>query len=116
MALGIGLGRLALAIAARSESRAVSFPWTPRIPEFLICAAAGARCACRPQSPGPPGSVCLAWVEFYERIARASGGTERPARASAPLQPSRVPACCPPISPGPLGRRTPGAVGAGAIH
>lgn len=112
MALGIGLGRLALAIAARSESRAVSFPWTPRIPEFLILRGGGRQVRVRLHRLARPDEL-LAWVEFYERIARASGGTERPARASAPLQPSRVPELLPADLSGAAGPTDPWGSGRG---
>jgi hypothetical protein len=78
---GIGVGRLALALAARTDSRASSFPWSPRVPEYLTLRGGGRQIRIRLHRLDRPDEL-LAWVEFYERIARV--GDERQARSATP--------------------------------
>ncbi len=81
--LGILIGRAALALAARADSRVESFTWTPRVPEYLVLRAMGGRrIRMRLHRMARPDEL-LAWVEFYDRVARQ--GQERPRSGAPPL-------------------------------
>jgi hypothetical protein len=81
--VGILIGRAALALAARADSRVESFTWTPRIPEYLVLRAVGGRqIRMRLHRIARPDEL-LAWVEFYDRVARQ--GQERPRSSAQPL-------------------------------
>jgi hypothetical protein len=83
MRAGIGLGRLALKLAARTDRRVQSFDWSPRVPEYLTLRGAGRQVRIRLHRLTRPDEM-LAWVEFYERQARHSS-TPMLARRTAPL-------------------------------
>ncbi len=83
MRTGIGLGRLALKLAARTDRRVQSFDWSPRVPEYLTLRGAGRQVRIRLHRLTRPDEM-LAWVEFYERQARHTS-TPRQARRTAPL-------------------------------
>lgn len=80
--LGILLGNGLLELAARGDSRVRSFPWAPRVPEYLILRGAGHQVRIRLHQLARPDEL-LAWVEFYERIGRHA--TTRPASKSRPV-------------------------------
>jgi len=81
--VGILFVRAALALAARADSRVESFSWTPRVPEYLVLRAIGGRrIRMRLHRVARPDEL-LAWVEFYDRVARQ--GAERPRSAAQPL-------------------------------
>jgi hypothetical protein len=92
MVLGIALGRLALTVASRSESRVESFAWSPRVPEYLILRGGGRQVRVRLHRLARPDEL-LAWVEFYERVARV--GAERPVRPSMPIASRPIPELLP---------------------
>ncbi len=105
---GIGLGRLALAVAARTDSRTSSFPWSPRMPEYLVLRGGGRRIRIRLHRLDRPDEM-LAWVEFYERMGHQ--GSERRTRASTPLASRPVPELVPADLSGTFGPADPWASG-----
>lgn len=97
--VAIGAGQVALKLAARTDGRVESFDWSPRIPEYLILRGAGHLARIRLHRLERPDEM-LAWVEFYDNIARhaaesAPRRTGAPAAALASLpapQPAKTPA------------------------
>jgi hypothetical protein len=88
--IGIILIRLGLALAARADGRVESFTWTPRAPEYLVLRAVGGRrIRVRLHRLARPDEL-LAWVEFYDRVAREAQRSGK--RASEPLAPQAAPA------------------------
>ncbi len=81
MRAGIAAGRVALRLAARTDRRVESFDWSPRIPEYLILRGAGHLARIRLHRLPRPDEM-LAWVEFYDNVARH-------AAASAPRRTGR---------------------------
>ncbi len=91
MEVGIWLGRFALALAARGDSRFKSFQWSPRVPEYLILRGGGRHVRIRLHRLARPDEM-LAWVEFYERIGRRGNAADRMrARAASGPQPEQAP-------------------------
>jgi len=91
--------RVAIAAAARSEVGLRSFPWSPRVPEYLTLRGAGRHVRVRLHRLARPDEL-LAWIEFYERVGRRPGGTQtRPRQAppTAPLGDERVAAATIPL-------------------
>ena len=87
--VGIIAGRLVLKLAARTDGRVESFDWSPRIPEYLILRGAGHQARIRLHRLERPDEM-LAWVEFYDNVARHAAEsvlrrTGSPARALASL-------------------------------
>jgi hypothetical protein len=76
MEVAIWLGRFALALAARGDSRFKSFAWSPRVPEYLILRGGGRHVRIRLHRLTRPDEM-LAWVEFYERIGRRGNAADR---------------------------------------
>jgi hypothetical protein len=100
--VGIVIVRGALALASRADTRVRSFTWTPRAPEYLVLRAVGGRrIRVRLHRLARPGEL-LAWVEFYDRVARQGQGAgqgqgqnqgqERQHRASEPINAPPQPA------------------------
>lgn len=86
--IGITLVRMGLALAARADARVESFTWSPRAPEYLVLRAVGGRrIRVRLHRLAQPDEV-LAWVEFYDRVAReARRAGPRPSQPIAPTPP-----------------------------
>jgi hypothetical protein len=94
--IAIAIGRLLMAIAARTDSRFKSFAWSPRVPEYLTLRGEGRHVRIRLHRLLRPDEM-LAWVEYYERIGRRGesnlsqprpGSASQPAVASRPMSPS----------------------------
>jgi hypothetical protein len=67
--LGILLGHVLLLLAARADSRVESFAWAPRVPEFLVIRGMGYQIRVNLHLLARPDEL-LAWIEFYEQVAR----------------------------------------------
>jgi hypothetical protein len=90
MEVAIWLGRFALALAARGDSRFKSFAWSPRVPEYLILRGGGRHVRIRLHRLSRPDEM-LAWVEFYERIGRRGNAADRlRAREASGPQPEQA--------------------------
>jgi hypothetical protein len=76
--VGILLGHLLLLLAARADGRVESFEWTPRVPEFLLIRGMGRQIRVNLHRLARPDEL-LAWVEFYEQVARQA---QRPQTAA----------------------------------
>lgn len=87
--VGILLGRLALRVASRRDSRVQSFDWYPRIPEYLILRGAGRQVRVRLHKLARPDEM-LAWVEFYERQGRRRTDSSGLRKSSAPVASARA--------------------------
>lgn len=79
---GIQAGRLALALAARTDPRVESFAWHPRVPEYLALRGTGRQIRIALHRVARPDEL-LAWVEFYERVGRRSADQPRRATSGA---------------------------------
>ena len=67
--VAIVVGRGLLALVARTDTRIASFAWSPRVPEYLMLRGGGRQVRVRLHRVANPDEL-LAWVEFYERMAR----------------------------------------------
>jgi hypothetical protein len=67
--VGILLGHVLLLLAARADSRVESFAWTPSVPEYLVIRGMGRQVRVNLHRLARPDEL-LAWVEFYEQMAR----------------------------------------------
>jgi hypothetical protein len=85
--IGILLGHILLLIAARADSRIESFEWTPQVPEFLVIRGMGRQVRVSLHRLARPDEL-LAWVEFYEQVARQA---LRPRTGAPALQPPPEP-------------------------
>lgn len=95
--MAIGVGRVALKLAARTDGRVESFDWAPRVPEYLTLRGGGHQVRVRLHRLERPDEL-LAWVEFYERVGRrvaesepvrkTGGPTRRLALDAAPVSPA----------------------------
>lgn len=94
--VGIASGQVALKLAARTDGRVESFDWTPRIPEYLILRGAGHLARIRLHRLERPDEM-LAWVEFYDTVARHSAQS-KPRPPEPPSQPlAQIAAPQPPV-------------------
>ncbi len=114
MEVGTVVGRLVMMIAARTDGRARSFAWRPRVPEYLILRGGGRQIRVRLHRLARPDEL-LAWVEFYERLGRHSATVERQRRPPAPVPSSPLPEPAPADLSGPAGPADPWANGQGGI-
>lgn len=73
--VGIGIGRILMEIAARTDSRFKSFAWSPRVPEYLTLRGEGRHVRIRLHRLLRPDEM-LAWVEYYERIGRRGAASQ----------------------------------------
>src|SRR5262249_39048516 len=80
--LGILLGHVLLLLAARADSRVESFAWAPRVPEFLVIRGMGYQIRVKLHLLARPDEL-LAWIEFYEQVARQA---QRPPTGAPALQ------------------------------
>ncbi len=78
--------RVAMAVAARSEVGLRSFPWSPRVPEYLTLRGMGRHVRVRLHRLARPDEL-LAWIEFYERVGRRPGGAHTRPRQTPPTVP-----------------------------
>jgi hypothetical protein len=69
--VGILFGHLLLMVAARADGRVESFEWTPQVPEFLMIRGMGRQVRVNLHRLARPDEL-LAWIEFYEQVARQS--------------------------------------------
>jgi hypothetical protein len=104
---GIGIGRLLMAMAARTDSRFKSFAWSPRVPEYLTLRGEGRHVRVRLHRLSRPDEM-LAWVEYYERIGRRQASQSRPADASQPGALNRAVPPTAPIAPDNIAMGVPG--------
>ena len=86
--VGIAIGRLLMAIAARTDSRFKSFAWSPRVPEYLTLRGEGRHVEIRLHRLIRADEM-LAWVEYYERIGRRGETPSRPVAPSPPAATGR---------------------------
>lgn len=88
--IGILLGHALLLLAARADSRVESFAWAPRVPEFLLIRGMGRQVRVNLHRLARADEL-LAWVEFYEQVARQA---QRPQTVAPAFQlpPERQPA------------------------
>ncbi|HET9980006.1 MAG TPA: hypothetical protein VFQ32_06165 [Ktedonobacterales bacterium] len=105
--VGIGIGRLLMAMAARTDGRFKSFAWTPRVPEYLTLRGEGRHVRVRLHRLSRPDEI-LAWVEYYERVGRRQASQSRPADASQPGAPNRPVPPTAPIAPDNISMGVPG--------
>ncbi len=90
--------RVALALAARADSRVESFTWSPRTPEYLsLRAVGGRRIRVRLHRLARPDEL-LAWVEFYDRVAR-QGSSQGSRQGSSRAQSASQPGAAAPVEP-----------------
>jgi hypothetical protein len=67
--VGILFGHVLLLVATRADGRVESFEWTPQVPEFLVIRGMGRQVRVSLHRLVRPDEL-LAWVEFYEQVAR----------------------------------------------
>jgi hypothetical protein len=104
--IGILFGHILLLLAARADSRVESFEWSPRVPEFLVIRGMGRQIRIHLHRLARPDEL-LAWVEFYDQVARQA---QRP-QTSAPAfqihaepQPADLTGASGPVDPWGAGR------------
>lgn len=92
--VGIRLARLLLAAGSRADSRIATFPWSPRVPEYLVLRAEGGRrLRIRLHRLAAPDEL-LAWIQFYDEVARhhatatQGGATSQTAETTPAAQPA----------------------------
>ncbi|HLY30436.1 MAG TPA: hypothetical protein VKQ36_05380 [Ktedonobacterales bacterium] len=78
----VSVCRVILAIAARSETGIRSFPWSPRVPEYLTLRGAGRQVSVRLHRLARPDEL-LAWIEFYEHVGRRPAASQTRPRQAA---------------------------------
>ena len=112
--VGIGIGRLLMEIAARTDSRVKSFAWSPRVPEYLTLRGEGRHVRIRLHRLTRPDEM-LAGVEYYERIGRRGENPSKPSVVPPPPAVSSRPGARA-ADQNPMGAGAPfGGVAAGAF-
>ncbi len=104
--IGILFGHLLLLVAARADSRVESFEWSPQAPEFLVIRGMGRQVRVNLHRLARPDEL-LAWVEFYEQVARQAlrPQTAAPAYQLPPeAQPADLTGASGPVDPWGAGR------------
>jgi hypothetical protein len=104
--IGILLGHLLLMVAARADGRVESFEWRPQAPEFLVIRGMGRQVRVNLHRLARPDEL-LAWIEFYEQVARQSlrPQTATPAHQLPPeAQPADLTGASGPLDPWGAGR------------
>jgi hypothetical protein len=104
--IGILFGHLLLLVAARADSRVESFEWAPQVPEYLVIRGMGRQVRVNLHRLARPDEL-LAWVEFYEQVARQAlrPQTAAPAYQLPPeAQPADLTGASGPVDPWGAGR------------